>query len=57
MTAYSRFVPVCSGLSADDLGTVPAQNSYVTLTNAAGNASYFLKYKRGNFGVGQTLTA
>lgn len=56
MTTYSRFVPVCSGLSVDDLGTVPAQNSYVTLTNAAGNASYFLKYKRGNAAVGQTLT-
>lgn len=57
MTTYSRFVPVCSGLSADDLGTAPAQNSYVTLTNAAGNASYFLKYKRGNAAVGQTVTA
>lgn len=56
MTTYSRFVPVCSGLSADDLGTVPAQNSYVTLTNTAGNASYFLKYKRDNAVVGQTLT-
>lgn len=56
MPTYSRFVPVCSGLSADDLGTAPAQNSYVTLTNAAGNASYFLKYKRGNAAVGQTLT-
>ena len=56
MTTYSRFVPVCSGLSADDLGTAPAQNSYVTLTNTAGNASYFLKYKRGNSAVGQTLT-
>ncbi len=56
MTTYSRFVPVCSGLSADDLGTVPAKNSYVTLTNTAGNASYFLKYKRENFDVGQTLT-
>lgn len=57
MTTYSRFVPVCSGLSADDLGTAPAQNSYVTLTNAAGNASYFLKYKRDNSAVGQTVTA
>lgn len=57
MTTYSRFVPVCSGLSADDLGTAPAQNSYVTLTNAAGNASYFLKYKRYNSAVGQTVTA
>lgn len=56
MTTYSRFVPVCSGLSADDLGTAPAQNSYVTLTNTAGNASYFLKYKRENAAVGQTLT-
>lgn len=56
MPTYSRFVPVCSGLSADDLGTAPAQNSYVTLTNTAGNASYFLKYKRGNAAVGQTLT-
>ena len=56
MPTYSRYVPVCSGLSADDLGTVPAQNSYVTLTNTAGNASYFLKYKRGNAAVGQTLT-
>ena len=56
MPTYSRFVPVCSGLSADDLGTVPAKNSYVTLTNAVGNASYFLKYKRENFDVGQTLT-
>lgn len=56
MTTYSRFVPVCSGLSADDLGTAPAQNSYVTLTNAAGNASYFLKYKRDISAVGQTLT-
>lgn len=56
MPTYSRFVPVCSGLSADDLGTAPAQNSYVTLTNATGNASYFLKYKRGNAAVGQTLT-
>ena len=56
MTTYSRFVPVCSGLSADDLGTAPAQNSYVTLTNAVGNASYFLKYKRDNAAVGQTLT-
>lgn len=56
MPTYSRFVPVCSGLSADDLGTAPAQNSYVTLTNAAGNASYFLKYKRDNSAVGQTLT-
>ena len=56
MTTYSRFVPVCSGLSADDLGTAPAQNSYVTLTNAADNASYFLKYKRGNSAVGQTVT-
>lgn len=56
MPTYSRFVPVCSGLSADDLGTAPAQNSYVTLTNAAGNASYFLKYKRGNAAVGQTVT-
>jgi hypothetical protein len=49
-------VPVCSGLSADDLGTVPAKNSYVTLTNTAGNASYFLKYKRDNSDVGQTVT-
>lgn len=57
MPTYSRFVPVCSGLSADDLGTAPAQNSYVTLTNTAGNASYFLKYKRENFDVGQTVTA
>ena len=57
MTTYSRFVPVCSGLSADDLGTVPAQSSYVTLTNAADNASYFLKYKRGNADVGQTMTS
>ena len=57
MTTYSRFVPVCSGLSADDLGTAPAKNSYVTLTNAADNASYFLKYKRGNADVGQTLTS
>lgn len=57
MTTYSRFVPVCSGLSVDDLGTAPAKNSYVTLTNVAGNASYFLKYKRGNADVGQTLTA
>ena len=57
MTTYSRGVPVCSGLSADDLGAAPAQNSYVTLTNTAGNASYFLKYKRGNSGVGQTLTS
>lgn len=57
MPTYSRFVPVCSGLSADDLGTVPAQNSYVTLTNAAGNASYFLKYQRDNSAVGQTVTA
>lgn len=57
MTTYSRFVPVCSGLSADDLGAAPAQNSYVTLTNAAGNASYFLKYQRGNAAVGQTLTS
>lgn len=56
MPTYSRFVPVCSGLSADDLGTAPAQNSYVTLTNTAGNASYFLKYERGNAAVGQTLT-
>lgn len=56
MPTYSRFVPVCSGLSADDLGTAPAQNSYVTLTNTAGNASYFLKYKRGNAAVGQTVT-
>lgn len=56
MTTYSRFVPVCSGLSADDLGTAPAQNSYVTLTNTAGNASYFLKYQRGNADVGQTVT-
>lgn len=56
MTTYSRFVPVCAGLSADDLGTAPAQNSYVTLTNTAGNASYFLKYKRGNAAVEQTLT-
>lgn len=56
MTTYSRFVPVCSGLSADDLGTAPAQNSYVTLTNTAGNASYFLKYKRENAAVGQTVT-
>lgn len=56
MPTYSRFVPVCSGLSADDLGTAPAQNSYVTLTNTAGNASYFLKYKRESFDVGQTLT-
>lgn len=56
MPTYSRFVPVCSGLSADDLGTAPAQNSYVTLTNAAGNASYFLEYKRGNAAVGQTVT-
>lgn len=56
MTTYSRFVPVCSGLSADDLGTAPAQNSYVTLTNTAGNASYFLRYTRGNAAVGQTLT-
>lgn len=56
MTTYSRFVPVCSGLSADDLGTAPAQYSYVTLTNAAGNASYFLKYKRENAAVGQTVT-
>lgn len=56
MPTYSRFVPVCSGLSADDLGAAPAQNSYVTLTNTAGNASYFLKYKRGNAAVGQTLT-
>ena len=56
MPTYSRFVPVCSGLSADDLGTAPAQNSYVTLTNAAGNASYFLKYKRENAAVGQTVT-
>ena len=56
MTTYSRFVPVCSGLSADDLGTAPAQYSYVTLTNTAGNASYFLKYKRNNAAVGQTLT-
>ena len=57
MTTYSRFVPVCSGLSADDLGTAPAQNSSVTLTNAAGNASYFFKYERGNAAVGQTVTA
>lgn len=57
MPTYSRFVPVCAGLSADDLGAAPAQNSYVTLTNAAGNASYFLKYKRGNADVGQTLTS
>ena len=57
MTAYSRFVPVCSGLSADDLGTTPAKNSYVTLTNAAGNTSYFLKYKRYNVDVGQTVTS
>lgn len=57
MTTYSRFVPVCSGLSVDDLGTAPAQNSYVTLTNTTGNASYFLKYKRGNAAVGQTLTS
>ena len=57
MPTYSRFVPVCSGLSADDLGTAPAQNSYVTLTNTAGNASYFLKYKRDNSAVGQTVTA
>lgn len=57
MTTYSRFVPVCSGLSADDLGAAPAMNAYVTLTNAAGNASYFLKYKRGNAAVGQTVTA
>lgn len=56
MPTYSRFVPVCSGLSADDLGTAPAQNSYVTLTNTAGNASYFLKYKRDNAAVGQTVT-
>lgn len=56
MTTYSRFVPVCSGLSADDLGTAPAQNAYVTLTNTAGNASYFLKYERYNAAVGQTLT-
>lgn len=56
MPTYSRFVPVCSGLSADDLGTAPAQTSYVTLTNTAGNASYFLKYKRDNAAVGQTLT-
>lgn len=56
MPTYSRFVPVCSGLSADDLGTAPAQNSYVTLTNAAGNASYFLKYKRDDSAVGQTVT-
>lgn len=56
MPTYSRFVPVCSGLSADDLGTAPAQNAYVTLTNTAGNASYFLKYERGNAAVGQTLT-
>lgn len=56
MPTYSRFVPVCAGLSADDLGAAPAQNSYVTLTNTAGNASYFLKYKRGNAAVGQTLT-
>ena len=56
MTTYSRFVPVCSGLSADDLGTAPAQSSYVTLTNTAGNASYFLKYKRGNAAVEQTVT-
>lgn len=56
MPTYSRFVPVCSGLSADDLGTAPAQYSYVALTNAAGNASYFLKYKRDNAAVGQTLT-
>ena len=56
MPTYSRFVPVCSGLSADDLGAAPAKNSYVTLTNTAGNASYFLKYKRENFDVGQTLT-
>ena len=56
MTTYSRFVPVCSGLSADDLGAAPAMNAYVTLTNAAGNASYFLKYKRGNAAVGQTVT-
>ena len=57
MPTYSRFVPVCSGLSVDDLGTAPAQNSYVTLTNTTGNASYFLKYKRGNAAVGQTLTS
>ena len=57
MTTYSRFVPVCSGLSADDLGTAPAMNAYVTLTNTAGNASYFLKYKRYNADVGQTVTA
>lgn len=56
MPTYSRFVPVCSGLSADDLGAAPAMNAYVTLTNAAGNASYFLKYKRGNAAVGQTVT-
>ena len=56
MPTYSRFVPVCSGLSADDLGTVPAKNSNVTLTNSAGNASYFRKYKRDNSDVGQTLT-
>lgn len=56
MPTYSRFVPVCAGLSADDLGTAPAQNSYVTLTNTAGNASYFLKYKRENAAVGQTVT-
>ena len=56
MTTYSRFVPVCSGLSADDLGTAPAMNAYVTLTNTAGNASYFLKYKRENADVGQTVT-
>ena len=57
MPTYSRFVPVCSGLSADDLGTAPAKNSYVTLTNTAGNASYFLKYKRDNSAVGQTVTS
>lgn len=57
MPTYSRFVPVCSGLSADDLGAAPAMNTYVTLTNAAGNASYFLKYKRDNADVGQTVTA
>lgn len=57
MTTYSRFVSVCAGLSADDLGTAPAQNSYVTLTNAAGNASYFLTYTRNNAAVGQTVTA
>ena len=57
MTTYSRFVPVCSGLSVDDLGTVPAQNSYVTLTNTTGNASYFLKYMRNDAAVGQTLTS